>query len=65
MVRNIIAEIIEIVVALAIGSFIGIIIAIKSIRLNKTKIGVFALILNTVPFLLLSFFWVKGIIYGI
>lgn len=60
-----IAEAIEMIVALAIGSFIGIILAIKSIHININKIGVIALVLNIFPLLLLSFFWLKGILHGI
>ena len=59
------AEIIEIIIALAVGCFIGIIFAIKSISLKKEKIGVAALILNTIPFVLLSLFYAKGVMFGI
>lgn len=61
------AEVIQMTAALTIGCLIGIILAVRSIYIDKakSKMGIMALTVNGLPFLLLSFFVVKGIIFGI
>jgi hypothetical protein len=61
------SELIQIMIALIIGCFIGVIFAIKSIRSSecKSKMSFFALCFNAIPFILFSGLWIKGIIVGI
>jgi len=59
------AEVILLAIAVAIGCISGIIFAIKSIYVSKSKLSITALISNAIPLLLMAIFLTKWLIFGI
>lgn len=62
-----ISEVMEIVLVVTIGCIFGIILAIKYVYKPKRnlKMGIFAILINGLPLLFLTFIIIKGLVYGI